>query len=111
MILQKAAAVFAKTLAIVECCALIEAEKASYPIEWSRSILGVSGSTSYDWRRQVNTVTARAARRAEHAIEVGSVVAHFKETYGCRRIAQVLNKGGQARPVGLVTSAMRELGL
>ena len=62
-------------------------------------------------RRQVNTVTATAARRAELAIEVGQVFTEFKETYGCRRIAQVLNNRGHACSVGLVADVMRELGL
>ena len=90
---------------------MIEAEKASYPIGWMCSILGVARSTFYDWRRQVNTVTATAARRAELAIEVGQVFTEFKGTYGCRRIAQVLNKRGHPCSVGLVADVMRELGL
>ena len=75
------------------------------------SILGVARSTFYDWRRQVNTVTATAARRAELAIEVGKVFAEFNETYGCRRIARVLNDRGHACSVGLVADVMSELGL
>jgi len=90
---------------------LIEAEKACYPIGWMCSILGVARSTFYDWRRQVSTVTATAARRAELAIEVGAVFAEFQETYGCRRIAQVLNNRGHACSVGLVADVMRELDL
>lgn len=90
---------------------MIEAEKANYPIRWMCSILGVSRSTFYDWRRQVATVTAAAARRAELAIEVGKVFAEFKETYGCRRIARVLNNRGHACSVDLVADVMRELGL
>lgn len=90
---------------------MIEAEKANYPIGWMCSILTVARSTFYDWRRQVNTVTATAARRAELAIEVGKVFAEFKETYGCRRIARILNRRGLACSVGLVADVMRELGL
>ena len=90
---------------------MIEAEKATYPISWMCSILGVARSTFYDWRRQVNTVTATAARRAELAIEVGKVFEEFKETYGCRRIARVLNARGYACSVGLVADVMRELDL
>jgi len=85
---------------------LIEAEKACYPIAWMCSILGVARSTFYDWRRQVATVTATAARRAELAVEVGAVFAEFQETYGCRRIAQVLNKRGHACSVGLVADVL-----
>jgi len=54
----------------------------------------VARSTFYDWRRQVTTVTATAARRAELAIEVGAVFTEFQETNGHRRIAQVLSKRG-----------------
>lgn len=74
-------------------------------------MLGVARSTFYDWRRQVTTVTATAARRAKLAIEVEAVFAEFQGTYGCRRIAQVLNKRGPACSVGLVIHVMRELDL
>lgn len=90
---------------------MIEAERANYAIGWMCSILGVARSTFYEWRRRVDTVTATAARRAELAIEVGQVFTEFKETYGCRRIAQVLNNRGHACSVGLVADVMRELGL
>lgn len=75
------------------------------------SILGVPRSTFYDWRRQVNTVTATAARRAECAIEVGKVSTESKEAYGCRRIARRFNEPGDPCWVGLVADVMRELGL
>ena len=64
----------------------------------------------WDWRWQAKTVTATAARRAELAIEVGEVFTEFKETYGCRRIVQVLNKRGHACSVGLVADVMRDFG-
>ncbi len=75
------------------------------------SILRVARSTYCYWRRQVSTVTAKAACTAELAIKVGQVFTGFKETYGCRCIAQVLNKRGQALSVGLLADVMRELGL
>jgi len=90
---------------------LTEEQKTWYPIGWVCSILGVARLTFYDWHRQVTTVTTTAARRAEHSIEVGAVFAEFQETYGCRRIAQVLNKREHACSVGLVADLMRELGL
>ena len=67
---------------------MIEAEKANYPIAWMCSILDVARSTFYDWRRQVQTVTATAARRAELAGLVADVFEEFRQTYGCRRIAR-----------------------
>ena len=44
-------------------CALIEAEKASYPIAWMCDQLGVARSSFYAWRAAADTVTATAARR------------------------------------------------
>ena len=59
----------------------------------------------------MNTVTAKVARRAALAIEMGQVFIEFKETSGCPPIAQVFNKRGHACSVGLVADVMRELGL
>ena len=61
----------------VEGCALIDVEKARCPITQMRSLLGVARSTRYDWYRQVATVTATAARRAELTIDMSAVFADF----------------------------------
>jgi transposase InsO family protein len=90
---------------------LIEAEKASYPIGWMCSILGVARSTFYEWRRRVDTVTATQARRSELAVAVQQVFDDHHATYGCRRIARRLNELGVPCSVGLVADVMRELGL
>lgn len=90
---------------------MIEAEKATYPISWMCQVLRVPRSTFYDWRRQVQTVTATAARRAELAGLVAEVFDGFRQTYGCRRIARELNARGVACSVGLAADLMRELGL
>jgi hypothetical protein len=44
-------------------CALIEAEKANYPITWMCDQLAVPRSSFYAWRGAADTVTATAARR------------------------------------------------
>lgn len=88
---------------------MIEAEKATYPVVWMCSMLGVARSTFYAWRR--HAVTATAVRRVELAVQVAAVFAEFRGTYGCRRIARELNARGTACSVGLVADLMRELGL
>lgn len=74
-------------------------------------MLHVPRSSFYDWRCQVTTVTATAARRVELAEVVAEVFEEFRQTYGCRRIARELNARGHACSVGLVADLMRELGL
>ena len=88
---------------------MIEAEKANYPIAWMCGLLKVPRSSFYEWRGRV--VTATAARRGELAVLVGKAFEEFRQAYGCRRIARVLNARGHARRVGLVADLMRELGL
>ena len=88
---------------------MIEAEKASYPIAWMCGLLKVPRSSFYEWRGRV--VTATAARRGELAVLVGEAFEEFRQAYGCRRIARVLNARGHACSVGLVADLMRELGL
>ena len=56
-------------------------------------------------------MTATAARRGELAVLVGEAFEEFRQAYGCRRIARVLNARGHARRVALVAELMRELGL
>lgn len=90
---------------------MIEAEKASYPIRWMCSILGVARSTFYEWRRRVDTITATVARRSELTVAVQQVFDDYRATYGCRRIARRLNELGVPCSVGLVADVMRELGL
>jgi len=44
-------------------CALIEAEKANYPITWMCRQLAVPRSSFYAWRAAADTMTATATRR------------------------------------------------
>jgi putative transposase len=90
-------------------CALIDAEKATYPIVWMCRMLGVPRSTFYAWRNRAETATA--ARRRELAGHVRRVFDASRGTYGCRRVAAALNRDGVACSVGLVADLMRELGL
>jgi len=92
-------------------CALIEAEKASYPITWMCDQLGVARSSFYAWRAAAATVTATAARRQLLAQLVKEVFDDSRGTYGCRRVAAELNRQGHPASVGLVADLMRELGL
>jgi putative transposase len=90
-------------------CALIDAEKANYPIAFMCRLLGVPRSTFYAWRNRAQSATA--ARRQELAGHVRRAFAAARGTYGCRRVAAALNRAGIACSVGLVADLMRELGL
>jgi len=92
-------------------CALIEAEKANYPIAWMCRQLAVSRSSFYAWRAGADTVTATAARRQVLAGLVAKVFHDSRGTYGCRRVAAELNRQGHPASVGLVAEVMRELDL
>jgi transposase InsO family protein len=92
-------------------CAVIEAEKANYPIAWMCRLLRVPRSSFYARRAQVATETATVARRRQLGEHVARVFAAGRGAYGCRRVAAQLNREGQACSVGLVADLMRELGL
>jgi putative transposase len=90
-------------------CALIDAEKATYPVTFMCRFLGVSRSTFYAWRDRVDSVTI--TRRRDLAERVRRVFEASRGTYGCRRVAAALNRQDIACSVGLVADVMRELGL
>ena len=92
-------------------CALIEAEKATYPIAWMCRQLAVPRSSFYAWRAAADTVTATAARRRVLAQLARKVFDDSRGTYGCRRVAAELNRQGHPASVGLVAEVMRELDL
>ena len=90
---------------------LIEAEKANYPITFMCSLLGLARSSYYAWTKRVE-LSATAARRAELTALVVKLFDEFNSTYGCRRIAWVLNsERGVPVSVGTVADIMREKGL
>ena len=91
---------------------MIEAEKANHPITMMCRLLDVPRSTYYDWAGRADTVTATAARRAALADAITEVFQEYRQTYGCRRIAHVLNtQRGIPVAVGTVADIMREHGL
>ena len=49
---------------------------------------GVTRSSVCEWRWQVSTVTADAARRADLAVLIADVFDEYRATYGYRRIAR-----------------------
>ena len=71
-------------------CALIEAEKATYPIVWMCRQLDVPRSSFYAWRAAADSITATAARRQVLAKPIGKVFDDSRGTYGCRRVAAEL---------------------
>ena len=94
-------------------CALIEAEKANYPIAWMCRQLGVPRSSFYAWRAAgPSTVTATAARRRMLAeLRRGGVrrqPRHLRLPAGRGRAQPA---AGTRLSVGLVADLMRELGL
>ena len=94
-------------------CAVIDAEKANYPIAWMCRQLGVPRSSFYAWRAQADTTTATAARRRELLAELrrreSSTTAATPTGAGGSR--PQLNRRGHPARVGLVADLMRELGL
>jgi transposase InsO family protein len=88
---------------------VIEAEKANYPIRMMCQLLDVPRSSYYDWGGRADTQTATAARRDTLAKAVESVFDEYRQTYGCRRIAHVLNtERGIPVSVGTVADIMRD---
>ena len=90
-------------------CALIEAEKAHYPIMFMCRLLKVARSTYYAWVHRVETPTR--ARRRELAGHITAVFTEHHGRYGCRRITAELNRAGIEASIGLVADLMRSMGL
>ncbi|WP_439650329.1 IS3 family transposase [Glycomyces amatae] len=107
--LKKSRGLLREGAGVAERCALIEAEKANYPITWMCVQLGVPRSTFYYWRDRAETATE--ARRRRLAVEIERVFEDSRRTYGCRRVAAQLNRDGIPCSVGLVADLMREAGL
>jgi transposase InsO family protein len=86
---------------------LIAAEKANFPITMMCQLLEVPRSTYYGWTCRADALTATAARRAVLGVKVCEVFDEFFETYGCRRIALVLNERGYPCCINTVAELMR----
>jgi len=82
---------------------------ANYPVRLMCRLLNIPRSTFYAWAARADTLTATAARRQMLTEAVTAVFEEFRQTYGCRRIAHVLNTE-RATPVsvGTVADIMRE---
>lgn len=89
---------------------MIHAEKADYPVAMMCRLLGMSRSAYYAWARRGPSPSL--LRRARLADLVARVFDEQRQTYGCRRIAWVLNhEHGEPCSIGLVAALMREQGL
>ena len=95
--------------AVAARCAVIDAEKANYPIAFMCRLLRVPRSSFYAWANRVETPTQ--ARRRTLAAAITAEFAASRQTSGCRRITAALNRAGIECSVGLVADLMRELGL
>jgi len=106
---KKSSGLLRPDAAVAERCALIEAEKANYPIVWMCRTLKVARWSFYDWRDAASTPTE--LRRQQLGEQVASVFSAARATYGCRRVAAALNRDGTACSIGFVAELMREQGL
>ncbi|NAE18318.1 IS3 family transposase [Enterococcus hirae] len=107
--LKKSSGLLRPDATVAECCAVIDAEKATYPITFMCALLGVARSTYYAWTTRVESATA--ARRRMLAEAITAEFTASRATPGCRRIAAALNRSSITCSVGLVADLMRELGL
>jgi transposase InsO family protein len=89
--------------------ALVEAEKANYPVEVLCEVLEVSRSGFYAWKRR--SPSARTRRRAHLAVEIAAVYKKNKRRYGSPRIHRVLRKKGERVSRKTVERVMREDGI
>ncbi|WP_442914024.1 IS3 family transposase [Kribbella sp. NBC_00359] len=109
--LKKPRGLLRQDLAVGVRCALVEAEKVTYPVAWMCAVLGVPRSSYYAWRARATCPTATGARRRALAAQVRRVFDQARQTFGCRRVTAQLNREGVECSVGLVADLMRELGL
>jgi putative transposase len=91
--------------------ALIAAQREQHQIPHATSCraLGVSRSWFYKWKD--GTLSARAARRARLAAEVGRFFRAHRGTYGSPRITADLREAGWKVSQNTVAAVMREQGL
>ena len=89
--------------------AVINAEKASYPVASMCAWLGVSRAGYYEWRTRPTSATAR--RRATLTGAIVTIFDGSGGTYGARRVTATLRAQGKAAGVKQVASIMREVDL
>lgn len=107
--LKKSGGLLRQDATVAEKAALIDAQKANHPIIWMCQMLNVSRSSFYAWRGHVHR--AATTRRGELAALITAAFNDSRQTYGCRHITVMLNRGGHACSVGLVADLMSELEL
>lgn len=88
---------------------LISAEKATFPVARMCRWLEVSRSGYYDWSSRVPSAAER--RRRTLAALVRAVFDAGRGTYGARRVAEAVRRGGRPVSTRLVRRLMRQLGL
>ena len=89
--------------------ALVDAEKANYPVEVLCEVFGVSRSGFYAWK--LRSPCARTKRRAHLAVEIAAVYKKHKRRYGSPRIHRALRKKGERVSRKTVERVMREDGI
>ena len=89
--------------------ALVDAEKANYPVKVLCEVLGVSRSGFYAWKQR--SPSARTTRRAHLAVEIAAVYEKNKRRYGTPRIHRALRKKGERVSRKTVERVMREDGI
>jgi len=94
---------------VSEKFSFIDAEKANYPVTKGCRPLGVSRSGYYDWRAAPASAAAR--RRERLGVLVHAAFTGSRQTYGARRVARVLRRGGQRVSLRLVGQLMAEQNL
>src|SRR5205814_7650412 len=88
--------------------ALVDAEKAHYPVETLCDVLGVSRSGFYAWKKRPSS--ARSKRRARLAVEIAATHKKSHRRYGSPRVHRALRKRGVLVSRKTVERVMREDG-
>jgi putative transposase len=88
---------------------VVDAEKATYPVEVLCQVLGVSRSGFYAWKKRAPS--ARSKRRAQLAVAITGVHGRSKRRYGSPRVHRALLAAGTSVSRKTVARVMREHGL
>lgn len=89
--------------------ALVEAEKANFPVDFMCAQFGLSRSGFYAWRKR--KPSARATSDAHIRKRLRTLHGHSRGTYGCPRMHAALQKEGVRLSRKRVARLMREEGL
>lgn len=89
--------------------ALVDAEKAQYPVEVLCDVLGVSRSGFYAWKKR--PPSTRSKRRARLSVEIAATHKKSQRRYGSPRVHRALRKQGVRVSRKTVERVMREDGI